>query len=115
MLFQLAPDGCFAAEADERIVGSAIGIDYGSYGWIAMMLVEPAYRGRGVGAALLEAAMGAIRADSRFASTLLPSAVRFISAMALETRRRLRVTLSAPTPVPGTNAPTPIKRHARSG
>ena len=63
MLFRLAPDGCFAAEADERIVGSAIGIDYGSYGWIAMMLVEPAYRGRGVGGALLEAAMGAIRAE----------------------------------------------------
>ena len=63
MLFRLAPDGCFSAEADDRIVGSAIGIDYGSYGWIAMMLVEPAYRGRGVGGALLEAAMGAIRAE----------------------------------------------------
>jgi GNAT superfamily N-acetyltransferase len=63
MLFRLAPDGSFAAEADGRIVGSAIGIDYGSYGWIAMMLVEPAYRGRGVGGALLEAAMGAIRAE----------------------------------------------------
>jgi ribosomal protein S18 acetylase RimI-like enzyme len=63
MLFRLAPDGSFAAEADGRIVGSAIGIDYGSYGWIAMMLVEPAYRGRGIGGALLEAAMGAIRAE----------------------------------------------------
>jgi GNAT superfamily N-acetyltransferase len=63
MLFRLAPDGSFAAEADGRIVGSAIGIDYGSYGWIAMMLVEPAYRGRGVGGALLEAAMSAIPAD----------------------------------------------------
>ena len=63
MLFRLAPDGCFAAEADGRIVGSAIGIDYSSYGWIAMMLVEPAYRGRGVGGALLEAAMGAIPAE----------------------------------------------------
>jgi GNAT superfamily N-acetyltransferase len=62
MLFRLAPDGSFAAEADGRIVGSAIGIDYGSYGWIAMMLVEPAYRGRGVGGTLLEAAMGVIPA-----------------------------------------------------
>ena len=63
MLLRLAPEGCFAAEADERIVGSAIGIDYGSYGWIAMMLVEPAYRGRGVGGALLEAAMSVLPAE----------------------------------------------------
>jgi GNAT superfamily N-acetyltransferase len=63
MLFRLAPSGSFGAEADGRIVGSAVGIDYASYGWIAMMLVDPAYRGRGVGGALLEAAMSAIRAE----------------------------------------------------
>src|SRR5688572_426297 len=60
MLLKLAPAGSFAAVADDRIVGTAIGIDYGTFGWIAMMLVDPAWRGRGVGARLLESAMGAV-------------------------------------------------------
>ena len=60
MLLQLAPAGSFAAVADDRIVGTAIGIDYGTFAWIAMMLVDPAWRGRGLGARLLEAAIGAV-------------------------------------------------------
>ena len=61
MLLRLAPTGGFAATMDEgTIVGTAIGIDYGTFGWIAMMLVDPAWRGRGVGARLLEAAMDAV-------------------------------------------------------
>ena len=61
MLLQLAPAGGFAATAGNgTIVGTAIGIDYGTFGWIAMMLVDPAWRGRGLGARLLEAALGAI-------------------------------------------------------
>ena len=60
MLVQLAPAGSFAAVADDRIIGTAIGIDYGTFGWIAMMLVDPSFRGRGLGAALLEAAIGAV-------------------------------------------------------
>lgn len=60
ILLQLAPAGSFAAVADNRIVGTAIGIDYGTFGWIAMMLVDPAWRGQGLGARLLEEAMGAV-------------------------------------------------------
>jgi GNAT superfamily N-acetyltransferase len=60
MLLQLAPAGAFAAVGGGRIVGTAIGIDHGTFGWIAMMLVDPAWRGRGVGAQLLEEAMGAL-------------------------------------------------------
>jgi GNAT superfamily N-acetyltransferase len=60
MLLQLAPAGSFAAVAGDRIIGTAIGIDYGTFGWIAMMLVDPAWRGRGLGARLLEEAMGAV-------------------------------------------------------
>jgi GNAT superfamily N-acetyltransferase len=63
MLLQLAPAGSFGARVEDRLVGSAIGIDYGAFGWIAMMLVEPAFRGHGVGARLLEAAMGAVPDD----------------------------------------------------
>src|SRR5215203_1478379 len=47
LLIDLAPAGSFAASIGNRIVGTAIGIDYGGFSWIAMMLVEPAYRGRG--------------------------------------------------------------------
>lgn len=60
MLLHIAPDASFAAVANGRVVGTAIGIDYGPFGWIAMMLVDPAYRGRGLGAQLLERAMNAL-------------------------------------------------------
>jgi GNAT superfamily N-acetyltransferase len=63
MMLQIAPSGTFTAETPDGIVGTAIGIDYGSFGWIAMMLVNPAWRSRGLGARLLEAAMGAIPPD----------------------------------------------------
>ena len=60
MLLSLAPGGCFAAIDGGRIVGTSMGIDYGGFGWIAMMLVDPAYRGRGLGRTLLEAALEAL-------------------------------------------------------
>ncbi len=57
MLLALAPGGAFAAVIDGRIAGTAIGIDYGGFGWIAMMLVEPAFRGQGLGRGLLRHAL----------------------------------------------------------
>ena len=63
MLLTLAPHGAFTAIVDDRIVGTAIGIDYVAFGWIAMMLVDPAFRGRGLGAKLLQAAMDAVPAN----------------------------------------------------
>jgi hypothetical protein len=59
-LLGLAPHGSFTAIVDGRLVGTAIGINYRAFGWIAMMLVDPAYRGRGLGGRLLEAAMQAV-------------------------------------------------------
>jgi GNAT superfamily N-acetyltransferase len=60
MLHTLAAPHAFAAVARTRIVGTALAIDYGPFAWIAMMLVAPAFRGRGIGARLLEAALDAV-------------------------------------------------------
>jgi GNAT superfamily N-acetyltransferase len=63
LLVSLAPTGSFAAFSGEHVVATAIGIDYGRFSWIAMMLVDPAWRGRGIGRRLLNAAMEAVPAD----------------------------------------------------
>jgi GNAT superfamily N-acetyltransferase len=65
LLLHIAPGGAFAAVSDGRVVGTAIGIDYGGFAWIAMMLVDPHYRGRGLGRRLLETAMDAVPPNRR--------------------------------------------------
>lgn len=47
--------GCFVAEADGEVCGTAASIIYESrVAWIGMVLVSPAYRGRGIATRLLE-------------------------------------------------------------
>jgi GNAT superfamily N-acetyltransferase len=53
-----SPEGCFFAEERGQVVGTATTIVYsGKVAWIGMVLVDPDYRGRGMGTALLEAAI----------------------------------------------------------
>jgi GNAT superfamily N-acetyltransferase len=57
-LLDLGPSGCFAAERDQTLIGTATTIDYGgSVAWIGMVLVDPRFRGEGIGTRLLEAAI----------------------------------------------------------
>jgi GNAT superfamily N-acetyltransferase len=63
MLRTLAGPAAFAAEIEGRVVGTALALDYGRFAWIAMMLVEPAARGKGVGTVLLGAALSTVPAD----------------------------------------------------
>jgi GNAT superfamily N-acetyltransferase len=50
-----SPEGCFAAEYEGRVVGTAATIVYeGRFAWIGMVLVEPEFRGRSIGTRLLE-------------------------------------------------------------
>ncbi len=53
-----SPQGCFVAEADGEVVGTAATISYeGRFAWIGMVLVDPARRGQGIGTKLLEKAI----------------------------------------------------------
>ncbi len=65
------PGGAFVAAVDGVDAGTATVVSYGaSFSWIGMVLVDPAYRRRGVGAALLHAAidcaapLGPVRLDA---------------------------------------------------
>jgi GNAT superfamily N-acetyltransferase len=53
-LFALALDGCLVAECHEKPVGTAATCIFGRVGWIAMVLVDEAYRRRGIGTRLVE-------------------------------------------------------------
>ena len=44
---EMQPDGCFVAEFDGVSVGTAVGCVFGSVAWIAMVLVDAEFRGRG--------------------------------------------------------------------
>jgi GNAT superfamily N-acetyltransferase len=58
MLMDLEPDGCFAVEADGRLVSTTTIVCYGNrLAWIGMVLTRPEYRGRGFARQLLAHAL----------------------------------------------------------
>jgi GNAT superfamily N-acetyltransferase len=53
-----SPKGCFVMEDDGKIAGTSATITYeGRFAWIGMVLVDPDYRNRGIGTALLQRAV----------------------------------------------------------
>jgi ribosomal protein S18 acetylase RimI-like enzyme len=55
------PGGCLLAEENGKPVGMVVSTDYGNCGFIGELIVTPAARGRGVGAALLNHAVGMLK------------------------------------------------------
>jgi GNAT superfamily N-acetyltransferase len=52
------PQGCFVATVDGRVVGTVTTIIYENrFAWIGMVLVDPEFRKRGIGSALLQRAI----------------------------------------------------------
>jgi predicted N-acetyltransferase YhbS len=53
----LQPDGCFVADGATEVVGTVTTCAFGPVAWVAMVLVDPAVRRRGIGTALLHHAL----------------------------------------------------------
>ena len=53
----MEPDGCFVAQWDGRPVATTVTTVFEDVGWIAMVLVEKAVRGRGIGTRLVQHAL----------------------------------------------------------
>lgn len=59
---RLQPDGAAVAEHDGHVVGSVATLRFGqALAWVAMVLVDPAARGQGVGMALLHRGLWLVR------------------------------------------------------
>ena len=56
-LLALAPRGCFAAERKGRVVGVLSTTAYGPVAYLGAVIVEPAFRGRSVGEAMMREAL----------------------------------------------------------
>lgn len=51
----LEPRGCFVAEHEGRVIGTVTTVNYEDrFGWVGMVIVDPAMRRRGIGTDLLE-------------------------------------------------------------
>ena len=75
--YQHDPGGCLIAELDNKPVGICIATPYGESGFIGELIVRPAARGRGIGAALLNYAVDYLRKNGALSVYLdgVPAAV----------------------------------------
>src|SRR5919204_6233556 len=71
-LLDWEPDGCFVAEQDATIVGSATSTTFGrDLAWVGMMLVDPERRRQGIARCLLSRVLDWLESDRRVRSVAL--------------------------------------------
>lgn len=109
LVLHLAPGGAIAADRDGTVVGTAVTVPYDpGVGWVALVLVDPAERGRGIGRALLNEALSrapaghALRLDATPAGRRLYATLGFRDEFGLARLRRQDVARAA---APATVAP----------
>src|SRR5688500_10733217 len=94
------PDGARVLQKHEQVVGTVTSLRYGPFGWLAMVLVDPAERGRGFGTRLLGAGLDLL---SDLPSTRLdatPAGEGLYRARGFEQEGRLLRMARLPDPLP---------------
>ena len=106
---EASPEGCFAAEEDGKVCGTATTISFENrFAWVGMVLVDPEYRNRGIGTRLLERAIEhlhdlkipAIKLDATPQGKPLYEKLKFVSEYEIE-RWTLRRSSSEAAKAPG--------------
>ena len=116
---EASPEGCFVAEEDGRVCGTATTISFENrFAWVGMVLVDPQYRGRGIGTQLLKRAIGyldglkipAIKLDATPQGRPLYEKLEFVCEYEIE-RWTLRRPPSEAAKVSGFGARAPLSRE----
>ena len=72
-VLDVAAGQCWVRELDGDVVGTVTAVSYGrELAWIGMMLVDPAYRRRGIARDLMKFALGYLEARRLKPSSLTP-------------------------------------------
>ncbi len=62
-LLRLSPKGCFKAVVGGKRVGLTTAVAYGRVGWVGNVIVQPGFRGRGVGGDLVGTAIAYLQSE----------------------------------------------------
>ncbi|MFW6146753.1 MAG: GNAT family N-acetyltransferase, partial [Planctomycetota bacterium] len=108
LFLRLAPDGCFVAARNGRVVGTVTAVSYDdAIGWVGMLLVDPAVRRRGVGTMLLDRAVHALAGCEVIKLDATPAGKRVYDGMGFTDAYGLRrMTISTAPPLAATGEPS---------
>ncbi|MEO8416693.1 MAG: GNAT family N-acetyltransferase [Ginsengibacter sp.] len=112
ILLHLSPGDCRVATVNDKVIGTVTTLRYEKYfSWIGMVLVDPAYRGRGTGRQLLDEALQVlqheetIKLDATQAGRELYLKLNFVDEYHLS-----RMTTIAPAKSPSVSAARPVHK-----
>lgn len=84
------PEGCFVAVHERAVVGTVTTIRYGrDLAWISMLLVDPPYRGQGIGTRLMQAAIAGLAGCPTIMLDATPAGQALYKRLGFRERSRL--------------------------